>query len=288
MNKMDRALLELQLSKEELYLSFQKIIEDVNVIIATYSEDDGPMGDIQVDPTNGSVGFGSGLHGWAFTIKQFADMYSKKFGIDVHKLMKKFWGQNFYDPSTSKWSKTKNQNNERSFCTFVLDPIYKVFDAIMNMKKDEIIKILEKLQIREKIKEEDLELEGRPLMKLVMRTWLPAGDAMFFMIVVHLPSPVTAQRYRAEQLYEGPNDDEVCMSMKNCNPDGPLMMYVSKMVPTPDAGRFFAFGRVFSGKIAAGTRARIMGPNYVVGKLELIAKQVAVYTEQRLGEGCDQ
>ena len=46
-------------------------------------------------------------------------------------------------------------------------------------------------------------------MKAVMRTWLPAGDAMFQMIVVHLPSPVTAQRYRAANLYEGPADDAV-------------------------------------------------------------------------------
>ena len=46
-------------------------------------------------------------------------------------------------------------------------------------------------------------------MKAVMRNWLPAGDAMFQMIVVHLPSPVTAQKYRAAALYEGPADDAV-------------------------------------------------------------------------------
>ena len=46
-------------------------------------------------------------------------------------------------------------------------------------------------------------------MKAVMRSWLPAGDAMFQMIVVHLPSPVTAQKYRSANLYEGPADDEV-------------------------------------------------------------------------------
>jgi elongation factor 2 len=44
------------------------------------------------------------------------------------------------------------------------------------------------------------------------------------------------------------------------------MMYVSKMVPTNDKGRFYAFGRVFSGKIATGQKVRIMGPNYVPGK----------------------
>lgn len=40
--------------------------------------------------------------------------------------------------------------------------------------------------------------------------------------------------------------------MKACDPNGPLMMYVSKMVPTTDRNRFFAFGRVFSGTIESG------------------------------------
>ena len=44
------------------------------------------------------------------------------------------------------------------------------------------------------------------------------------------------------------------------------MLYVSKMVPSADKGRFFAFGRVFSGKVATGDKVRIMGPNYVPGK----------------------
>lgn len=45
----------------------------------------------------------------------------------------------------------------------------------------------------------------------VMRRWLPAGDALLQMITIHLPSPVTAQRYRCELLYEGPGDDEAAM-----------------------------------------------------------------------------
>jgi elongation factor 2 len=48
MNKMDRALLELQLEQEDLFQTFQRIVESVNVIIATYSDETGPMGDIQV------------------------------------------------------------------------------------------------------------------------------------------------------------------------------------------------------------------------------------------------
>ena len=48
MNKMDRALLELQLEMEDLYQTFQRIVENTNVIIATYADEEGPMGDIQV------------------------------------------------------------------------------------------------------------------------------------------------------------------------------------------------------------------------------------------------
>lgn len=56
--------------------------------------------------------------------------------------------------------------------------------------------------------------------------------------------------------------------MRACDPKGPVMMYVSKMVPTTDKGRFFAFGRVFSGTIASGMKVRILGSNYKPGKKE--------------------
>merc|ERR1711894_683672 len=281
MNKMDRALLELQLEQEELFQTFQRIVENVNVIVATYADDDGPMGIVRVDVNNASVGFGSGLHGWAFTLKQFAEMYASKFGVDVDKMMKKLWGENFFNSKTKKWSKNKDEDNKRSFNMYVLDPIYMVFDAIMNFKKEQTEKLLGKLttddgkKVSDILKADEKELEGKPLMKCVMRNWLPAGDAMFQMIVIHLPSPVTAQKYRAELLYEGPLDDEACMGIKNCDPDAPLMMYVSKMVPTSDKGRFYAFGRVFSGKVATGQKARIMGPNFVPGqKTDLYEKSI--------------
>lgn len=264
MNKMDRALLELQLEAEDLYQTFQRIVENVNVIIATYSDDDGPMGEVRVDPSKGSVGFGSGLHGWAFTLKQFSEMYAAKFKIDVVKLMNRLWGENFFNAKTKKWAKMKEDDNKRSFVMYILDPIYKVFDVIMNYKKEEIGPLLEKIGVT--LKHEDKDQDGKKLLKTVMRTWLPAGESLLQMIAIHLPSPVVAQKYRMEMLYEGPMDDEAAVAVKTCNPDGPLMMYISKMVPTTDKGRFYAFGRVFSGKVMTGQKCRIMGPNYVPGK----------------------
>ena len=40
------------------------------------------------------------------------------------------------------------------------------------------------------------------------------------------------------------------------------------MVPTSDKGRFYAFGRVFSGTIATGQKVRIQGPHYQPGSKE--------------------
>ncbi|KAH8681163.1 P-loop containing nucleoside triphosphate hydrolase protein [Xylariales sp. PMI_506] len=266
-NKVDRALLELQVSKEDLYQSFSRTIESVNVIISTYL--DKALGDVQVYPYKGTVAFGSGLHGWAFTVRQFASRYAKKFGVDRNKMMERLWGDSFFNPHTKKWtSKSTHEGKplERAFNQFILDPIFKIFAAVMNFKKDEVATLLSKLDL--KLSTEDRDKEGKQLLKAVMRTFLPAADALLEMMILHLPSPITAQKYRAETLYEGPADDEAAIAIRDCDPKGPLMLYVSKMVPTSDKGRFYAFGRVFAGTVRSGLKVRIQGPNYVPGKKE--------------------
>merc|ERR1739847_7129 len=47
-NKMDRIILELQAELEDTYLNFVKILENANVIIATYNDE--ALGDCQVFP----------------------------------------------------------------------------------------------------------------------------------------------------------------------------------------------------------------------------------------------
>jgi elongation factor 2 len=274
-NKVDRALLELQVEKESLFQTFSRTIESCNVIISTYHDE--TLGDVQVYPDKGTVAFGSGLHGWAFTLRQFAARYAKKFGVDRDKMMTKLWGDNFFNPATKKWTTNSKADDgkelERAFNMFVLDPIYKIFGKVNNNKKDEVIAMLEKLDV--KLTQEEKDLEGKALLKVAMRKFLPAGDALLEMIVINLPSPATAQRYRVETLYEGPMDDESAIGIRDCDPAGPLVLYVSKMVPTSDKGRFYAFGRVFSGTVRSGPKIRIQGPNYLPGsKSDLFVKSV--------------
>jgi len=271
-NKLDRIFLELQMDGESAYQSFRRAVESVNVIIETY-KDDGFM-DCQVYPPDGTVGFGSGLHGWGFNLNKFAEMYAAKFGVEHKKMMNKLWGDNYFNPKTKKWTtRDSNGSLKRAFVMFIFDPIAKLIEAVIEDQPEIYTKMLTKLQV--KIPKDAEELKGKPLLKRIMQTWLPAAESLLQMIVNHLPSPVESQPYRCEQLYPGPQDDSSATAIRNCDPEGPLMMYISKMVPTSEKGRFYAFGRVFSGTIATGQEVRILGPDYVPGgKKDLYVKKV--------------
>jgi len=275
-NKVDRCILELQMEAEDMYSRFRKAIEDVNVIIATYN--DALMGDVQVAPEKGTVAFGSGLHGWGFNVERFAKIYATKMGVDKEKMMKRLWGDSFFNAKKKTWTNVQQPEGcdeplPRAFCQFIMTPINQLMRAIMNDDKEKYTKMMTTLGIT--LKGDDKALTGKPLMKRAMQIWINAADTLLAMIVTKLPSPRVAQKYRVENLYEGPMDDEAANAIRACDAHGPVMMYISKMVPTPDKGRFFAFGRVFSGTVATGQKVRIQGPQYKPGdKADLNIKNI--------------
>ena len=275
-NKIDRGILELQVDGETMYQNFQRVIENANVIISTYEFED--MGESQqVDPTAGTVAFGSALFGWAFTLTRFAATYSEKFKLDRDRLMKKFWGDNYFNAAAKQF--TTNDTTEegktltRCFVQFIMRPVIQLCRNIMNENLDAVWKMLETLDIT--LKHEEKEKRLKDLFKCVFQKWINAAEALLEMIIMKLPSPKKAQSYRAAMLYEGPIEDPCGQSIKNCDKDGPLMIFISKMVPTNDKGRFYAFGRVFGGTVETGQKVRIMGPNYKPGsKNDLHVKNV--------------
>jgi elongation factor 2 len=275
-NKIDRAILELQVNGEDMYQNFLRVIENVNVIIATYEDDS--MGEaLQIDPQLGTCAMGSALFGWAFTITHFAKVYAAKFGIERTKMMGKLWGDNYFDAKAKKWKNTNTADDggelKRAFVEFVMSPVIRLCRATMNGEMEKVEKMLKGLNIN--LKADELKLQGKHLMKNVFQKWINAADALLEMIILKLPSPVKAQSYRAAYLYEGPNDDATFKAIKSCDKDGELCVFISKMVPTNDKGRFYAFGRVFSGTISTGQKVRICGPNYKPGsKTDLAIKNV--------------
>merc|ERR1711988_279587 len=187
------------------------------------------------------------------------------------KMMKRLWGDCFFNAKKKVWTNTQQPEGcdkplERAFCQFIMTPINQLMTAIMQDKKEKYEKMMTTLGIV--LKGDEKNLQSKALMKRTMQIWINAADTLLSMIVTKLPSPRVAQKYRVENLYEGPMDDTAANAIRACDPAGPLMMYVSKMVPTSDKGRFYAFGRVFSGTIATGQKVRIQGPHYKPGAKE--------------------
>lgn len=148
-----------------MYQSFVKVIENVNIVISTYESEECT----QINPEEGTVAFGAGLHGWAFTISDFARVLSEKLNVDKAMLQKKLWGDNFYDPKAKKWVKTDvgidGTPLKRGFVQFIMDPIIRLSQAIMNNEKEAVFKMLDARGIL--LKEHQKEKIGKDLLKCV-------------------------------------------------------------------------------------------------------------------------
>ena len=209
-NKIDRAILEQKIEPDQLYNQLKKIIEQVNYFISIYS---GNYEDHEenlrkdtfkcdtLDPTKGNVAFASGKDGWAFTLTQFAELYNKK-KKSSSSLISKLWNENYYNPAEKKWQLTSmdadGQTLSRGFNHYVLEPIYKILTKDNSLEDLEAMS--EKLGFKFKVKPAEMQSS---LTKLFMKEWIPAADAMLELIVYHLPSPIVAQIYKVDNLYEG-------------------------------------------------------------------------------------
>ena len=51
------------------------------------------------------------MFGWAFTLTKFSKIYAEKFKIDELKMIKKLWGDNFFDQKGKKWKVDENADD---------------------------------------------------------------------------------------------------------------------------------------------------------------------------------
>ncbi len=260
-NNIDRLMFELKLEPEDLYMKLYGHVSSLNQTISRYNQ---KMPDIELDPRKGTVTFGCGLMGWGFSLNTMARKWTGKVNMTEDELVQKMWGDNFYNPKKKKWYTENGKGRIRGFNYFVMKPILHVVDTIKSNDKDKIDTFLN--NIGAKINPE-IRQDQKMTLKLTLQQFMPLADSMLEMIILHLPSPITAQSYRVDNLYTGPKDDRYYEAIKNCDPNGPLVMYISKLFPTPDLSRFYAYGRVFSGTISS-TDITVQRPEYVVGSKE--------------------
>ncbi|KAG5457089.1 MAG: P-loop containing nucleoside triphosphate hydrolase protein, partial [Olpidium bornovanus] len=205
--------------------------------------------DLYFSPEKGNVIFASALDGWAFRIEDFANLYANKLGISEKLLARCLWGDYYLDTKTKKvvtWKCLKGRNLKPMFVQFVLDNVWKVYEAVMiEGDKQKVEKIVSALLLKvfpREMKSKD----SRALLSTIMSQWMPLAPAVLRTVVEHLPSPTAAQRLRLPRLLHPSNslrsstttepENDVERALYECDQraEAPCIAYVSKVFSVPE------------------------------------------------------
>ena len=83
----------------------------------------------------------------------------------------------------------------------------------------------------------------------------PLHTVLLNSVVLHLPNPVTAQKYRIPLIWHGDSESPEGKDLVNCDPNGTLSFVITKITQDKHAGEV-ATGRMFSGTVRKGQDIR--------------------------------
>ncbi|KAL4105936.1 hypothetical protein PRIC1_003991 [Phytophthora ramorum] len=262
-NKVDRLIIELKLPPADAYFKLLHTIEEVNAIIDANT----PAGreKLRLSPELGNVCFASGRHGWSFTLESFAQIYAETYpGVPSSALAARFWGDKYFNPQTRTFTKKSPYPGAlRSFIQFVLEPLYKMYSKVLNGDPKELSSSLRAMGLR--LRKEELNLNPRPLLKLVLGKFFGNVTTGFMdMVVNHVPSPLETAKTKLESIYSGNQSSEMSIvrGIQSCDPKAPLMVNIVKLYSSPDGTTFSAFGRVYSGEVRENKDVKVLGEAY--------------------------
>lgn len=260
-NKIDRLMLELKLPPQDAYYKLRHIVDEINGLLNLYAEDGNP---VVVSPILGNVCFASSQYSVCFTLKSFANIYAQTYeNVNITEFARRLWGDIYFNSKTRRFTKKAPHNSsQRSFVEFILEPLYKVFAQVVGDVDTTLPGVLDELNIR--LTKEEMKINIRPLLRLICNRFLCDFSGFVEMCTEHIPSPSDNATAKVKHIYTGPLDTSLTEDMCNCNPDGQLMVYSTKMYPTDDCTFFQVMARVMSGTLQAGQEVRVLGENYTL------------------------
>lgn len=261
-NKMDRLILELKLPPTDAYFKLKHVIEEVNTVIEETLPGQGERR--RLSPEKGNVAFACSSMGWIFTLPSFAKMYADSYPeLNPKDFSIRLWGDIFFNPRRRSFTrKGTEEGSKRTFVTFVLEPLYKIYSHTISESPGDLKETLSTLGIQ--LKPSQYKIDAKDLLKLVCEQFFGGSEGFVDMVVDHLPSPAEGAKKKVERYYTGPTDTMVAAAIERCDQDGPLVIHVTKLFNTSDAKGFYALGRVMSGVAKPGQQVRVLGEGYTV------------------------
>lgn len=156
---------------------------------------------IYFTPESGNVIFCSAIDGWAFRIRDFAEMYESKLNIAADKLEQVLWGDYYYNTKKQECMKGAQEKAKKPmFVQFVLENIWNLYEMIVVRKdKEKIPGIAEKLGV--KMTTRDLrQTDPKVHIQSIFSQWLPIERTLLEMVVRLCPHPGMITDEKATQL----------------------------------------------------------------------------------------
>ena len=258
-SKVDRLIVELKLPPADAYVKLRHILEEVNALVAAAAPDAPPL-----DPVAGNVCFGSAAYGWCFTLESFAKLYVDIQGasnLDHKAFARRLWGDSYFHPDTRAFKrKPPAAGGERSFVSFVLEPLWKVYATCVGEHPSEVERVLGEMGVF--LKGGAYKQDVKPLLKTACSKIFGTAAGLVDMLVAHAPSSHAGCARKVAAAYTGPQDGAVARACARCDGAAPLVAQVVKMYPKPDCSAFDCLARVFAGTLSVGDRVRVLGEGY--------------------------
>uniref|UniRef100_A0A915E0L7 Tr-type G domain-containing protein n=1 Tax=Ditylenchus dipsaci TaxID=166011 RepID=A0A915E0L7_9BILA len=244
-NKLDRMIVELKLNQAEAFQHIQRLIEHINSCMSQIlqgqflDEDRQKMetaeNSLHFDPTKGNVLFASAFYGYAFSLDDFALLWSKKLGVDKAEL------------------EAEAKGKKSLFEQLVLDPLFELHKCALVEKDLERLKTLStKLGLAQ--------FRGRRVdeaFQEMMRQWMPLTNAIV-KAFCRVKSAATAFTHDDRLLQVcSTQSNPLWQHIRNCDPaDGDALVYAAKFFKL--CGKKLALCRIMCGTVRKGSEMKIL------------------------------
>lgn len=260
LNKMDRLPLELRVSPEDAYLKLRHVLNEVNAVLTEMCDFFGRDFDVlRIHPSKGNVVFASSKYLWCYSTASFIHKcYSEVLNRSQQNAMvQRMWGEHFYNEETEKITP---EGDVRTFVSFILRPIYKIFSHTLGCDPPELFPLLKELGIL--LNKTESYSDPEELLKIVFSRFLPHSDGFVGAVVDHIPNPIESAALRLPVIYRGDISSSIGQQMISVDASAPLVLNITKVYPRPDGSAFDAFGRVWSGTIKPGMTVKVLREGY--------------------------
>jgi translation elongation factor EF-G len=161
----------------------------------------------RLDPRLGNVCFASARDGWSFTLQSFAEMFSRLRGgaFDASALAPRLWGDSWFDPRARTFRRkpvSSGGAEPRAFVSFVLEPLYKLYSAVIGEPPRVVEAALAAFGAR--LPAEVLLSDARPLLKAACSAAFGDAVGLGEALERHVPSARQGAPGLVARAYQGP------------------------------------------------------------------------------------